>query len=277
MREAGLHRQFQGVAAYWRNEQLRILRIRHEVMNGQVREQVEALDSTYTDDASPWNDPNEASRGSGNTLSRMGNWPLNLTLAERYYRFSVGREGRIGNRNAREIVVTPLDDARYGRCVWIDRETRLPLKQQLVAPNGRILEQFVFTELTVADTSPSPDPAAVNGTATPPAPPPVQQAIDTLSWRLDDVPKGYRIIAYTRHNAPNASPVEHLMLSDGFSPISVYIEESPRAFPDDGRLRHFGSLHAFARQAGRYRITVMAEAPPSTVIRIAQGARRGDP
>lgn len=277
MREAGLRLRFQGVAAYWRNEQLHVLRVRHEVVNGQEREQVEALDNTNGDDAPPLSDTTTERRGPGNNLSRMGNSPLNLALAERYYRFAVGREGRISGRNVREIVITPLDDARYGRRVWIDRESHLPLKHELIAPDGRILEQFVFAELTVSDAPPSTDQAAANDSPALMGHVPVQQAIDTLTWRLDNVPRGYRIVAYARHNAPNSSGIEHLMLSDGFSPISVYIEEAPRAFPNDGRLRHLGAMHVFARQAGRYRITVMAEAPGSTVMQIAQGVHRGEP
>lgn len=277
MREAGLRLQFQGVAAYWRNEQLRILRIRHEVVNGQEREQVEALDDTNGDDAAPMSDTNAEIQGLGNNPSRMGNWPLNLALAERYYRFTFGREGRISGRNAREIVITPLDGARYGRRVWIDRESYLPLKHELIAPDGRILEQFVFAELTVSDTPPTVDRAAVNNSPPLMGHVPVQQSIDALTWRLDNVPRGYRIVSYARHAAPNNPLFEHLLLSDGFSSVSVYIEEAQRVFPNDGRLRHLGAMHVFTRQTGRYRITVMAEAPARTVIQIAQGVHRGEP
>lgn len=277
MREADLRLQFQGVAAYWRNEQLHLLRIRHEVVNGQEREQVEALDNTNGDDAAPLSDTNAETRGFGDNPSRMPNRPLNLALAERYYRFSIGREGRIGGRNAREIVITPLDDARYGRRVWIDRESRLSLKHELIAPDGRILEQYVFAELTISDAAPAAEQPAANDASSPMGRMPVQQAIDTLTWRLDDVPRGYRIVAYARHNAPNNSVTEHLLLSDGFSPISVYIEDARRALPTDGGVRHIGAMHVFSRQAGRYRITVMAEAPASTVSQIAQGVHRGEP
>lgn len=277
MREAGLHLHYQGIGASWQNDQLRILRIRHEVLNGQEREQVEALDNTNGDDAAPLGDTSAEPRSPGNNPSRMGNWPLNLTLAGRYYRFALGREGRISGRNVQEIVITPLDEARYGRRVWIDKESRLPLKHELISPDGRILEQFVFAELTVLDAPLSADQAAANDSPPLMGHVPVQQAIDTLTWRLENVPKGYRIVAYARHNAPNNSVIEHLLLSDGFSPISVYIEEALRAFPNDGRLRHFGAMHVFSRQAGEYRITVMAEAPAATVTQIAQGVRRGEP
>jgi sigma-E factor negative regulatory protein RseB len=276
MREAGLRLQFHGVAAYWRNEQLGILRIRHEVVNGQEREQVEALDSTDGEDIAPLSATNTETGGAEHNPSRIGNWPLNLSMAERYYRFAIGREGRITGRNAREIVITPLDEARYGRRVWIDRESRLPLKHELIAPDGRILEQFVFAELTISESPPPVDQIPANDSPPLMGMVPVQQAIDTLAWRLDNVPKGYRIVAYARHNAPNNALVEHLLLSDGFSSISVYIEETQRAFPNDGRLRHLGAMHVFTRQLGQYRITVMAEAPAHTVIRIAQGVRRGE-
>lgn len=277
MRDASSRLYFQGVAAYWRNERLGILRIRHEVAGTQEREWVETLDNTDGEDAAPLSGADAETRGLKNNPSRIGNWPLNLALAERYYRFATGREGRIAGRNAREIVITPLDDARYGRRVWIDRESRLPLKHELIAPDGRILEQFVFAELTVSSPPPSTDQAAADDSPPLMSHVPVQQAIDALTWRLDNVPKGFRIAAYARHNTPDNTIIEHLLLSDGFSSISVYIEETPGAFPDDGRLQHIGSMHVFAMQSGRYRITVMAEAPANTVIKIAQGVRRGEP
>lgn len=279
MREAGTRLNFQGIAAYWQHGHLRTLRIRHEVVNGQVREHVEALDNTAGEDPAPASTvtaetPEAAERALGDHPPLLGDWPLDLTRAERYYRFAIGREGRIAGRNTREIVIAPLDDERYGRRLWIDRKSRLPLKYEIIATGGRVLEQFVYAELNI-----SASPGNAEGTASS-VPPPVahaleQQAIDSLAWRLDNVPRGYRIVAYARHNAPDTPVIEHLLLGDGFSSISLYIEETSRSFPHDERIRHFGAMRAFSRRAGHYRVTVIAEAPAKTVIGIAKGVRRG--
>jgi sigma-E factor negative regulatory protein RseB len=276
MRASSGRWNFQGIAAYWRYDHLRTLRIRHEVVNGKEREQIEALDDTDGDVAAPSGPMNAETQnilawGVNQTPSPTGSGPLDLSLAERYYHFDMGQAGRIAGRNALEIIIAPLDTARYGRRIWIDRDSRLPLKHELIAPDGRILEQFVFAQIEVGE------PAAASVTPPSVGHAPSRQPLDSLAWRLDNVPKGYRIVAYTRHNAPKGPVIEHLLLSDGFSSISVYIEETPDALPDEGRVRRFGAMHVFSRQAGRHRVTVMAEAPASTVIQIAQGVRRGEP
>jgi negative regulator of sigma E activity len=56
---------------------------------------------------------------------------------------------RVSGRDARVIAITPMDQLRYGYRIWIDEATAMPLKTQLRDSHGGVLEQIVFTSLTM--------------------------------------------------------------------------------------------------------------------------------
>jgi len=65
------------------------------------------------------------------------------------YRLSEEAPTRVSGRASHVVAVEPLDDLRYGYRVWIDDASAMPLKTQLRASDGRIVEQLVFTELSL--------------------------------------------------------------------------------------------------------------------------------
>ena len=73
-----------------------------------------------------------------------------LDSAGQMYRLSEESRTRISGREARVLVVEPQDDLRYGYRVWIDESSAMPLKTQLQTAAGRVVEQLVFTELSLA-------------------------------------------------------------------------------------------------------------------------------
>ena len=56
---------------------------------------------------------------------------------------------RVTGRDTHVITVTPRDQFRYGYRLWIDDSTAMPLKTQLCDSRGRVIEQIVFTSLTL--------------------------------------------------------------------------------------------------------------------------------
>src|SRR5206468_1885843 len=86
--------------------------------------------------------------------------PQQLSDLNQNYTIQLGGTGRVANRPAQQLVIKPKDAYRYGYQLWADKATGLLLKADLVDSNGKIIEQFMFTQLnsgipiTAADLNP---------------------------------------------------------------------------------------------------------------------------
>ena len=71
-------------------------------------------------------------------------------LAETYDFVSVGRT-RIADQLCEVIRIVPRDGTRYGYIVWLDSETKLPLRVDLLDRDGETLEQYRVVSFAVDD------------------------------------------------------------------------------------------------------------------------------
>jgi sigma-E factor negative regulatory protein RseB len=192
-----------------------------------------------------------------------------------YYAFVLGGQEYIAQRLAQKIDIVPVDDYRYARKIWVDRESRLPLKFELIDENDQPIEQMVFTSLHIASEIPAEALAPVSSAEGFSKRPSESQslAIESLNWTLENVPIGFQIRAYSRiRRFPLNRPIEHILLSDGLSSVSIYIDEIGDE-PSLGKARKIGAVNAYTRKIGPYLVTVMGEVPGKTVQTIANGIR----
>jgi sigma-E factor negative regulatory protein RseB len=69
-------------------------------------------------------------------------------------------------------------------------------------------------------------------------------------------------------------PVEHLLLSDGFASVSVYVENNLQpGFRSEDSIHQIGAVNFFTRAVDGSLITVMGEVPAKTVKFIAEGIK----
>lgn len=189
---------------------------------------------------------------------------------------------RVSGRDARLISIAPLDALRYGYRVWIDEATALPLKTQLRDGDGTVLEQIVFTELSlpthIADAELEPAIDARDFRWVQRGGGGNEGAGMAASWQAGALPPGFRMTASARQMLPRG-PVEHLVFSDGLASVSVFIEHTQAqaaARSADGSAR-FGVSSAYSTAVEGYRVTAVGEVPPDTVRAIALSIRTAGP
>jgi sigma-E factor negative regulatory protein RseB len=171
------------------------------------------------------------------------------------------------------VAVRPKDHFRYFRKIWIEKRQFLPLKVVVYDSSGVSLEQLVFTEIEVEDALPFVDVNTSN------AVPPVQHihqlrthSSDQAAFVVTNIPQGFREIFFTRSPMHNTGqPVDHLLLSDGFTSVSVYMENKSAAMQSG--LQSAGAVNSFSRTIGEAQLTVMGEVPAETVKFIAEGIK----
>ncbi|MBL6750572.1 MAG: MucB/RseB C-terminal domain-containing protein [Nevskia sp.] len=288
--QAGRTATYQGVLVYrGGDEDFEVLRVQHRFANGSEREHIASLtgevrqllridnhlicilpkDHTLSMDGPP------ALKG---VLSELNAERLH-DLAQ-WYEFRDLGQTRVAGRACNGVGVVPRDQFRYGYAVCADAETGVPLKVTLVGQHGEMLEQVMFTEITYPDSIPDSAFLAdidtskfqtVTGDL-----PAKGAAVDPAQSQLQfaELPPGYRIVAREERPLPagQQGKVEHLLLSDGLSAVSVFstIEQSLPEKPFRG-VSHQGALEAYGRTMGSYHITIVGEVPPQAVRMIGDG------
>lgn len=207
--------------------------------------------------------------------------PRNLSGLADNYEFLVQGEDRVSGLPARGILIRPRDDFRYGYRLWLDRDSGLLLKSELLDAAGSPVEQMMFTDIEVLDSVPDADlQPALRGEdytrerhrAEPPAAAPAIAA-DNGDWTVAGLPPGFMLTHRSRHAMPASSgEVEHLVFSDGLATVSVYIE--PRGESGLNGISSMGAVNALGLRHGEHQITVVGEVPRLTVERIGGSVQR---
>lgn len=199
---------------------------------------------------------------------------------QRYYRFQMLDKDRVAGRSAQVIAIKPRDRYRYGYRLWLDRESAMLLKSDLIDAEGRALEQMMFTRLELRDHIPE--------TLLKPAnsgqgyrwfrakdKPAKGEHHETHRWEATRLPEGFMMSMQAEHPLPTSvMPVEHMVFTDGLSSVSVYIEkpqQSERMLDGTSRM---GAVNAYGTVVGGHQVTVVGEVPEATVRMIGESVRR---
>lgn len=283
MRTAMATLSYRGIVAYSKDRNVENMEVLHHAVNGIEREKLISLHGPMREVVRQGQEvkcyfPDSAtvfigSKPSGK--SAFVDLPEDFLKLRPHYDFSLGRRDRIAQREAQEIIIAPRDGFRYGRRIWVDLASSLALKVELLDEHDSVVEQMVFSSLDVGapiapeDTDLSPSQQQLQWKTSENTP----LAIDTLHWQLENVPSGFQIVSFSRvkHGA-EARDIEHLLLSDGLSSISVYFDRlGDRLMVPQPR--SVGAIHTFTRQIGEYSVTTMGEVPDKAVEYVGNGIR----
>jgi sigma-E factor negative regulatory protein RseB len=280
-------RNYEGVFSHWQNGTVETLRIVHRVTDGTVTERLESLDGSGRQIVRDGAEltcylPDQRTvlvEKAPPTLMPAGLPKFEPTMADFY---QLGLEGtmRQMGQKAELVTVTPRDMYRYGYRLWIQRASGMPLKTQLLDADGRIIEEVVFSSLSlphhIADDEFKPQLSTTgyrwlrdDGV------PPVVTADTTGLWNNAPLPPGFHLAAQTAQMMPGvAVPVTHLVYSDGVATVSVFIQtlvfhDAPTQVATG--TAQVGSSSAFTSVRSGHKYVALGEVPPATVRLIIEG------
>ncbi|MGL5949707.1 MAG: MucB/RseB C-terminal domain-containing protein [Aeromonas sp.] len=183
---------------------------------------------------------------------------------------------RVAGRVAQVIRLAPKSADKYGWVLWIDEQSHLLLRLDLLDNNGEVVEQLLGIDLQ-RYASPSEQQRALATRSTQPALKLKQHALTPPQqhpWRVRWLPEGFQLRSQDHHALINTQQaVEHMLLSDGLVDVSVYVGE-PSLPAQRSTLVRSGatSLVSFLTRNGQ-EITVVGEVPAATAQRIAQSVQ----
>lgn len=189
------------------------------------------------------------------------------------YTLDLRRGTRLLGREVRVLDIKPRDAYRYGYRLWLDEQSAMPLRSEVVDGEGRTVEAIHFTRLDVGDRigagelEPAVDTAGFqwvrSGKRTEPR-------MAGSGWQVRRAPPGFRLVASRVQVVPGVPvPVQHLIFSDGFASVSVFIEPGSAKGPGPPESATIGSANAFSTQVGGHMVTAVGEVPAATVRDIA--------
>ena len=270
---------YEGTLVYLHGQRLAALHITHRVENGVSRESLLALSgpiravarndrgvTCMLPDSQPISVP---SGTAGSSLLRSG--PFDYDRIRRHYLLHELGASRVAGRDTDVVGLVPRDDYRYGYRFFIDRDSGLPLKIDLMDDRADPIEQVMFTTVAIVPRRAS-APSAPRHVASSLQASAAQEAaaIDAAGWMLTAMPPGFAVI--DQHGGPPEAPsLQHLMVSDGLASASVYIE------PADGDglegATQMGAITAVGRRIGDHQATVVGEVPELTARMLLDGLR----
>ena len=280
MAEAVRVLDYQGTFVYLQNNQLEALQIEHRAgkdgtqerlfsLNGSAREVVRdgATVTCILPDRDSVLVDKSVAQGSFPDLLAIG---LDELLAN--YRLERLGQDRVAGRMAQVVAIVPRDNLRYGYRLYLDRDSGLPLKSDLMDETGNPVEQSMFTSLQVEPDSL----ARLTTLHEPPLPlprPAPQPAVAQLRWAFSMLPKGFELDLHElKPSSRGGDQVEHFLLSDGLASLSVFVERGGAEEALQGGAR-MGAVSAWGGQVAGHQVTVVGDVPLDTVRQVLQGLR----
>jgi len=287
MNDALTTRNYEGTFFHVRPQGVETLRIVHRVKDGETKERLVSLDGSGREFIHDRGElicylPDqrkvlvERGRQNGSLLGAVPRFDSSISGS---YEIKGGERERLMGRDARLVIVHPRDEYRYGYRLWIDERTAMPLKTQLCDSVGNVVEQVVFSSLTmrseIPDSAFKPDVQAEGFRW-------VRQEVDSpelakmpVLWHALRLPPGFRMASRIHQALPGAaSPVAHLVFTDGVASVSVFVEAASATNRDGVQssltgARRVGASAAFSTTVNGHQVTAVGEVPLQTVQFIA--------
>lgn len=282
MMDAVQHLNYQGTFIYLHDNQLETMRIVHAVENDRVRESLTSLNGAPREvmrDAESVTcvipDANQVSVDKRPPSDKFLNiLPGELAQLEDHYTFLDLGDARIADHKARLVGIVPKDRLRYGYRFFLDADTGLPLKSDLLNEQGELVEQTMFTELQVGVAEIS-DPYHRQSLFTYQLTNNTDSAENLVSgadsrWDFHNLPSGFRLSL--KHHLPDPQgrdPIEQYVFTDGLGSLSVFVE-SPGSTESLNGASRLGAINAWGGPVEGYHVTAVGEVPAVTLLGVVQ-------
>ncbi|MEM7097074.1 MAG: MucB/RseB C-terminal domain-containing protein [Pseudomonadota bacterium] len=306
MNDAFAQVAYDGVFSYFSGNELATLRVVHKLVDGAQRERLVHLNGA----------PREIVRHGDEVLCIVmpGDDLLSLedsipagpfarafvrefeSLSNAYAVEAFG-EGRIAGRQALRVAIKPKDRHRYGYRLWLDKETALLLRSELVDHEGNRLEIFQFASIVIGDAvqddaleSEDPQGSMVShlrlesktledvlAQASSQEPAADSAEMDD-GWTTTWLPDGYRMADADVRRKPEHA-VTNLIYSDGLAAFSIFIEPMPHRGAATMISQNGATVALNHRVMGGsmyYLVTLVGEIPVATAHQIIESVKRVD-
>ncbi len=250
---------YEGDFVYQFGDVLNAMHIAHSWQKGYEREQLTTL--TGVEREIVRQNPGQTDSSGTRVSRRLLKAPTLMTFSPQnldgVYNFKVLGDDRVAARETTVIAVLPVDDFRYGHRLYLDKETALPLRREVLNKQGKPVSQQMFTAISISADAATADVPVMDDSE--------EGAKYQGAWRFTDLPKGFVMKVYTQGRTNNGHASDHFVFSDGIARISLFIEDKSTA--KLGRRSSTGPVAILGSEVDGHRVTIVGEAPVETLKR----------
>ncbi|MEA3274525.1 MAG: sigma-E factor regulatory protein RseB domain-containing protein, partial [Pseudomonadota bacterium] len=195
---------YEGTVVYLHENRLETLRVIHRIENGQVQEKLVSLNGPVRTVTRGQDQVTcELSDSHSISIQRQGvagevmrSRAIDPEVLSANYLIRPLGATRVAGRKTNVVGIIPRDDLRYGYRFYLDLESGLPLKTDLMGQAAEPVEQIMFTSLDILpldDEATAPVAAAVGDIQG--VPPGEDLAVVPPScWRFAELPPGFSLV-----------------------------------------------------------------------------------
>ncbi|UVC28418.1 sigma-E factor regulatory protein RseB [Pantoea sp. SOD02] len=195
-------------------------------------------------------------------------------LGEAYDFIPVGRS-RMADQMCEVVRIVSRDGTRYSYVVWLDVDTKLPLRIDLLDRDGETLEQFRVISFAVDEGVRNLMQGLEKANLPPSLSLPAGDKVE-LSWQPGWLPAGMKLISQSRRDIPSMNKtVESRLYSDGLFSFAINITPADKS--SSMQALRTGRRTVQTEVRNNNEITVVGELPPATAKRIADSIDSGSP
>jgi len=269
---------YSGTIYYQQGAEVRVSRIVHQFASGVSRERLQMLDGERREYVRKADEVQCLIPDTKRVILEKrpvgGNFPALSSAAPtdilRYYSLRRGSVERVADVECQVIVLEPKDKARYGYRLWVERNTGLLLRAQMLGESQDVIEQMAFTEVRLGEAA---DPSRMKpswSTDGWQVEKPDYKKVDIArDWSLV-LPDGFRQLSSVMRRFTHNGGREALqaVYSDGLATLSIFIQ-SDHGGAVLGVAKNRGPINAYVNRLGDTMVTVVGEVPPATVRDVA--------
>ncbi|MFT0804980.1 sigma-E factor regulatory protein RseB [Avibacterium paragallinarum] len=194
----------------------------------------------------------------------------NLDVLSKHYDFTYIGRNRIADKMVQTIRILPKDDFRYQYVVFIDEQSHLLLRSDVLDRENNLLEQFRVVNLYQGEhiedllnaINHMGFPALINDKTT------FQPTQEAFNWQPSWLPDGFKLIDRSVETN-DEQRIEALLYSDGLFSFTLY--RSTAILPNDAQNGWWNGTKTFYSETfGENEFTFVGQLPISTAKRIVQ-------
>ncbi|MDA1332254.1 MAG: MucB/RseB C-terminal domain-containing protein [Proteobacteria bacterium] len=205
--------------------------------------------------------------------------PNQLSMIEENYVVFVGAVDRVAGRFVTRLSLLPRDALRYRHELWIDQNTGLQIKAQMYTERNELVEQIMFTEIAIgshvteAMTRSAYEEVALSWRSDRGARKQLRASTTGSLWSVSRPPQGFKQVMKVEKKLGQRGSRVHLVFSDGFVTVSVFIDSSVTSRFSPGFAKE-GSLNIYRRVVNDEFVTVLGDVPANTLKQVGDSLVR---
>ena len=207
------------------------------------------------------------------------------------YRLLRDGASRVAGRDADVLLLEPLDKLRYAQRLWVDRDSGLMLRAEVLTPepNRAVLESAAFSEVEIG-VKPQPK-AVMQATLRTDGfrvlrPKQHRVALQDEGWALARPVAGFKLTGGVKRELDNgqpggegaagaaAEPVLQAVFSDGLAHVSLFIEPYNPSRHKREMQAHLGATSTITLRRDAHWFTAVGDTPAATLRLIAESLDR---